>query len=367
MVLLRSGKQSSGARRAAKLQGEGSDQVILQSQRVGICRDPKPNPTRSSDDNQIIEFSSAPHDSAIAGTSPADNPNSQAQERLPQRSSAKKGKPDTRESEPHGSDRKNNSNKKGKSAKDKQEHAQHRNEDRDDTEMHFDVPSDSKKRSRKELEIEWDRSQLRDSRPTPERVVPPRRSEFDLTEEEKQYFKGPPPKRPKKKGRLNAFDKNEMFKEEARDNVSHCFHELHVCYDKGPKGSPTYDEAGFQLDYGKVADWMKPRAYNKSSMISGMDKAVKEQKDADSRMAAAFFEGGKLPEDDDGRYTIDLLKDKVSKDLGVAWHKISPAKVEDWANKGFTKENPRDYVRSTVTKEEQKRFSSLQGGCVLRK
>ena len=51
---------------------------------------------------------------------------------------------------------------------------------------------------------------------------------------------------------------------------------MHICYKKGPRGSPTYDGAGFQLDYDEVADWMKPRAYNKKSMVGGMGNASEE-------------------------------------------------------------------------------------------
>ena len=230
-----------------------------------------------------------------------------------------------------------------------------------------DVKQDTKKRTRKDLEIEWNRTQLRDPRSTAERVVLSRRSEFDLTEEEKEFFKGPSPERPKKKCRLNAGDKEEMFREGAKNNVAHCFHELYVCFDKGPKGSPTYDESGFQLDYAKVADWMKPKAYNKRSMMNGMDKALARGKSESEKMAKAFFEGGKAPEGDEGHYTDSLVKDRVSKDLGIAWHKVTAAKVEEWAGKGFPKENPRDYVLSTVTSVEKKRLMSLLSGASLRK
>lgn len=45
-----------------------------------------------------------------------------------------------------------------------------------------------KERTRKALEIEWDRSQLRDPRTTPERVLLPRKSERDLTERRRNSF-----------------------------------------------------------------------------------------------------------------------------------------------------------------------------------
>lgn len=260
--------------------------------------------------------------------------------------------------------RKSNDTESGES-KTTQLKREHNNDPAEDADNHHD---NARKRTRRDLEFDWDRSQLRDPRPTPERVVPPCKGENDLTEEEKALFKGSPPKRPQKKGRLNAFDKDAMFKEEARKNIAHVFHELHICFDKGPNGSPTYDKSGFRLDYKKVADWMKPKAYNKGSMMSGMNKAVARAEDEKKRMAAAFFEGGKGPEGiDESHYAVDLIKDKVSKDLGIAWHKVGSAQVEEWAEKGFPKQMAKDYVRDTVTNEERKRLSSLETGASLRK
>lgn len=229
---------------------------------------------------------------------------------------------------------------------------------------HQDPEGKPLKRTRKALEIEWDRSQLRDPRLTPERVILPRREEFDLTEEEEQFFKGPAANRPANKKR--GFSQDE-FRKEAKKNVSHCFHELYVCHEKGPNGSPTYDSAGFQLDYDKVAQWMKPKAYNKRAMVNGMEKELKREAIEEDRMVKAFFEGGKTPEGGMGIQGEDLLKDKVSKDLGIAFHKVTAAKVEEWATQGFPKADPRDYLPSTVTKEEQKRFRSLHSGSDLRK
>ncbi|KAJ9611108.1 hypothetical protein H2200_004291 [Cladophialophora chaetospira] len=248
-----------------------------------------------------------------------------------------------------------------------QEQDRLRHEDHDRPSKHHDAKKKPLERNRKALEIEWDRSQLRDPRLSPERVLLPRRIEFDLTEEEKQFFKGSPAKRPKKKGRLNTVDEDKIFRKEAKKNVAHCFHELYICYEKGPKASPTYDSSGFELDYWKVAEWMSPKPYNKRAMVNGMEKRLKRDSDERSKMAAAFFQGGSAPEGGDGHYAFDLLKDKVSKDLGIAWHKITAAHVEEWARMGLPKEDPCNYVTSTVSKEEKRRFLSLLKGGSLRK
>ena len=66
---------------------------------------------------------------------------------------------------------------------------------------------------------------------------------------------------------------------------------------KGPNGSPTYDKAGFELDYDKVADWMKPKSYNKGSMVRGMERLLEKTRQETKRMAEIFFEKGEGPED----------------------------------------------------------------------
>jgi hypothetical protein len=78
----------------------------------------------------------------------------------------------------------------------------------------------------------------------------------------------------KPSGRLSRIQKDQLFRDEARMNPLRTFHDLYRCHDKGREGSPTYDDAGFELDYEKVADWMKPQAYNKNKMIRGMERAV---------------------------------------------------------------------------------------------
>ena len=108
-----------------------------------------------------------------------------------------------------------------------------------------------------DIELDYDRDQLRDPRPTPGRKARPRYNERDIPDEVLTRLKatrtipGPPPK---PKGRLTNAVKNEMFKAESRVDPLKTFHDLYVCYEKGPKGSPTFDEAGFQLDYEKAAD-----------------------------------------------------------------------------------------------------------------
>jgi hypothetical protein len=95
---------------------------------------------------------------------------------------------------------------------------------------------------------------------------------------------------------------------------------LYKCHDKGREGSPTYDGAGFELDWEKVNNWMDVQRYNKSRMVRDMEKAVDQAKSEEQKMFELFFTT--VWNDDRGSGTIvkDYVTDKVSKDLSIPWH-----------------------------------------------
>ncbi|KAF4463719.1 Adenine nucleotide alpha hydrolase [Fusarium albosuccineum] len=208
-----------------------------------------------------------------------------------------------------------------------------------------------------DLEFDFDRSQLRDPRPTPGRVKRPRYSSNELDDDFKARFTIPT-------ARGSATGDTE-FARKARADPSHSFHHLYVCHKKGPNGSPTYDDAGFQLDYDKVAKWMKPTAYNKKAMVNGMNRRLEEDAKEVKAMTESFFIDGKGP---GGGHTSDYkfyLQDHVSKDLGVPWHQIDSKKVAEWAN-SFDKIDANEWWREP-NEEERKRFMKMLGGASLRK
>ncbi|OTA98280.1 hypothetical protein M426DRAFT_259315 [Hypoxylon sp. CI-4A] len=215
-----------------------------------------------------------------------------------------------------------------------------------------------------DLEFDFDHRQIRDPRPTPGRVKRPRYTKFDLPPGFKDRFYVPEPAKPK--GRLNAFRKDEIFREQSLLDPSETFHHLYVCHRKGREGSPTYDEAGFQLDWKKVDDWMKPRAYNKRSMVNGMARALARQKREQAAMIEIFFVDGKIPEDLAAVDIMDYLKDHVSKDLGVPWHQIGVDQLVEWEKKGFPKQRAVGWWREP-NKEERRRFMKMLSGGSLRK
>lgn len=145
--------------------------------------------------------------------------------------------------------------------------------------------------STQDLEFDYDRSQLRDPRATPGRRSRPRYGRFDCPEDLKRYLQATRkisvPTKPR--GRLNRSQKDELFRDECRMNPFESFHDIYHCYDKGPRGSPTYDEAGFQIDYFKVVAWMKPKAYNKKSTMRNMDRGTEKDRKEREQMFSLFF------------------------------------------------------------------------------
>ncbi|KAI1070876.1 hypothetical protein LB507_010934, partial [Fusarium sp. FIESC RH6] len=122
----------------------------------------------------------------------------------------------------------------------------------------------------KALEFDFDHSKIRDPRRTPGRVRRPRYEKRELSEEWLSKFHIP------------------NHRDEKNDPL-YCFYDLHQCHKKGPNGSPTYDSAGFQLDYKKVEKWMKPVGYNKKSMMNSMDRALKKGDEEKKAAYEAFF------------------------------------------------------------------------------
>lgn len=107
---------------------------------------------------------------------------------------------------------------------------------------------------------------------------------------------------------------------------------------------------------------MKPKAYNKKRILRNMDNHLAKAAEDDKRMAEIFFEKGEAPKDYRG---VNFWKDRVSKDLGVPWHKITVGHFEEWEKKGFRKARKGEY--ENFTEEEKKRELRLMMGASLRK
>ncbi|KAI1771498.1 hypothetical protein F4818DRAFT_445188 [Hypoxylon cercidicola] len=202
------------------------------------------------------------------------------------------------------------------------------------------------------------RAQLRDPRPTPGRVKRPRRDERELPDGFKERFYIPKPDKPK--GRLSASRKDELDRQESLLDPTDTFHHLYVCHHKGREGSPTYDLAGFQLDWKKVDDWMKPQPYSKSRIVKGASRAYERHAREKRGMYEIFFVDGKGPEYEPS-VVMMYLRDHVSKDLGIPWHQISPKQLVEWEKRGFPKQKAEEWWREPNEVESARIFKMLRG------
>ncbi|KAF2653770.1 hypothetical protein K491DRAFT_717738 [Lophiostoma macrostomum CBS 122681] len=195
---------------------------------------------------------------------------------------------------------------------------------------------------------------------TPGRVGPVKQS--CSCEPDIKPFRG----EPGHKVRKSAWEKEKEYTDFVKQHEGHMFHELHVCYDKGPNGSPTYDKAGFELDFEKVADWMKPvsvqtvkRRMGTKKYNDGFDKSIRDTE----RMHQIFFG---VPSRADVPYFVnEAAKDRVSKDLQIPCHRIGVAEFEDWETRGFQKHRLDEY--SSLSQAQQDRLMNLFSGSALRK
>lgn len=160
--------------------------------------------------------------------------------------------------------------------------------------------------------------------------------------------------------------KDEVHRQESLLDPLATSHALYVCHKKGRDGSPTYDEAGFQLDYNKVDEWMKPEVYDKRRMMRGMDKAIEKDDREQAEICKAFFKGDTAPRKSEPMGFIDYVKDHLSKDLGIPWHQIGPKEATQWEAKGFGKKDYGTWWHEP-NQVEWKRMGKMHGGCLLRK
>ncbi|KAI0109521.1 hypothetical protein GGR51DRAFT_569818 [Nemania sp. FL0031] len=215
-----------------------------------------------------------------------------------------------------------------------------------------------------DLEFDYDRSQLRDARPTPGRVRRPRLEGSEVTEEFKRQFTIPEPKIRKDISR--AARERLLYAERALPDPTEMFHDLHRCHKEGPRGHPTYDSAGFELDYNKVADWMRPQPYSRSRVVGGMNKRLARGEREQREVFDIFFVEGDEPDSNTALTANDHVKDHISKDLGMPWHQIGPKQAREWQEKGFEKKKFSEWWREPNA-EECKRMSKMMSGASLRK
>jgi len=153
---------------------------------------------------------------------------------------------------------------------------------------------------------------------------------------------------------LPPLPKPQETKRLKRDNERlDCFKHLHECFDKGPNGSPTLDEAGYELDYNKVADWMKP-SYVRRPNWKRQAAYFARKKQEFNRKSELMHGEGKDQQDIEQAW-----HEKVLKDLGKKHWTLSMEDWENWYRKGF-RAKPGEFDNSSQA-EKDRRLQLLRG------
>ncbi|KAL8728226.1 MAG: hypothetical protein Q9166_005529 [cf. Caloplaca sp. 2 TL-2023] len=125
------------------------------------------------------------------------------------------------------------------------------------------------------------------------------------------------------------------------------------CLQKGPRGSPTYDELGYELGYDYIVQCSgRPRPVSKR----GQERLEQKQKDSERKAEIMGRRYNGIEE--------TAWDDRVARDLGKAYHEVGMEEYEDWAKKGFTIE---EGEFENPSEEEKERLKKLMIGCALRK
>ncbi|KAL8918903.1 MAG: hypothetical protein Q9208_007084 [Pyrenodesmia sp. 3 TL-2023] len=131
---------------------------------------------------------------------------------------------------------------------------------------------------------------------------------------------------------------------------------VEVCLRKGPGGSPTYDEAGYELDFDYILkSTRRPRRLGKRGM-----ERLREERKKDERKRKLV----EVSEEQARKFYMGAMDDKVARDLGIAYHEVGIEEYEEWHKKGFRR---KEGELENLDDEERKRLDKLVTGCALRK
>ncbi|KAK7535770.1 uncharacterized protein J3D65DRAFT_388806 [Phyllosticta citribraziliensis] len=172
---------------------------------------------------------------------------------------------------------------------------------------------------------------------------------------------------PKKKGRYNNPERLKWEEEQPYVNPDSFSHATHLCASRGPNGPPTYDSAGYLLDYEKCSKVTQPSGVPRPSRKSwkAEEKRMEHDEQEALEMTQLFFEPGAAPAKEDIQSAvIDHWRDRVSKDLGVPWHAIGLEQFREWDQKGFAKAKEGEY--RDFDQVEKERMMELHSGSYFR-
>ncbi|KAL2008264.1 hypothetical protein VTN00DRAFT_8246 [Thermoascus crustaceus] len=133
-----------------------------------------------------------------------------------------------------------------------------------------------------------------------------------------------------------------------------------LCLARGPNGPPTYDRFGYELDYKKIARASRrprvPRAKRYEEWQAREDR--EEARKADIM--------GGPDKNQRSAMTFMLWDDRVSRDLGIPYHKIELRHFEEWWQAGFRAKRE-EFIATNVPKEACDSVTDLATGSTFRK
>ena len=171
----------------------------------------------------------------------------------------------------------------------------------------------------------------------------------------KEKPKAPPSKPP----RSAPKGKKAPPSESSSDSSSTDDDRVSRCLNKGPNGSPTYDRLGYELDYHAVAAASRrPRARSGKKYMEMLER---EQNEDDRKTELMGMNRNEV-----SAFSMMAWDDRVSRDLGIPYHKVKMAHFEEWYEKGF-RAQPGEFSAKNITPEDQKRINKLAVGSAFRK
>jgi len=127
---------------------------------------------------------------------------------------------------------------------------------------------------------------------------------------------------------------------------------------RGPHGAPVYDNMGFKLDYKKVAPQFRRRA--RPSLKKRMTMMEKNQREEERKCEIMGMQKDKV-----SAMSLMAWDDRVSRDLGIPYHKVEMEHFEEWHRRGFVAE-PGEFESQNIGEENKERILSLATGSAFR-
>lgn len=130
------------------------------------------------------------------------------------------------------------------------------------------------------------------------------------------------------------------------------------CIANGPNGPKVYDELGFELSHKKCAGvGLVPRRIHGAQYFAMLEREANESRRKEEIMSTRREHVSSL--------TSVAWNDRVSRELGIPYHKVEMKHFEELARRGF-KAKDGEFEAVNMSEEERDRLTTLCTGSVFR-